>query len=71
MRSRTYIRILLGTLIVSVSFIFFAYSRKTSVTIQKDPDCGGKLNEKCGEKKAQTEFILWESISRNLLSINR
>jgi hypothetical protein len=64
MTPRTYIRLLLLILIFSVSFILFSYSRKTSSPGQKDPDG----SEKCSRNKAQTEFILWESLSRNLLS---
>jgi hypothetical protein len=67
MKPTTYIRLLLLILIVSISLILFSYSRKIPTASQKDPDCNGK----CDQKKAQTEFILWESLSRNLLSASR
>jgi hypothetical protein len=67
MKPKTYIRLLLFILIVSISILFFSYSRKIPSAGQKDRDCNGK----CDQKKIQTEFILWESLSRNLLSGSR
>ncbi|MDP4148937.1 MAG: hypothetical protein Q8927_05155 [Bacteroidota bacterium] len=66
MKPRTYIRLLLLMLVLSVSIILFAYSHKTSSPGQKDPDC----SEKCSQNKAQTEFVLWESLSRSLLTVS-
>jgi hypothetical protein len=67
MKPRTYIRLVLLILIVSISFIFFSYSHKISSPDLKDHECNGKSDQ----KKIQTEFILWESLSRNLLSASR
>ena len=67
MRTKTYIRIFLLILVTSASLILFSYSRKktTETTQDQSTECGGKS---CGEKKAQSEFILWESLTRNLLT---
>lgn len=65
MKTKTYIRILLVVLVASTSLILFSYSRKnTDPNIERSTECGGKG---C-EKKAQSDFILWESLTRNLLS---
>lgn len=65
MKRKLYIRISLFVLALSVSLMLFSYVRVKAAR-QDDPnnECSGKC-----EKKAQTEFILWESITRNLLMI--
>jgi len=66
MRSKTYIRLFFLVLVTAASLILFSYSRKkASPESERSSECSG--SKPC-EKKAQTEFILWESISRNLLS---
>ena len=66
MRTKTYIRLFLLILVTSTSLILFSYSRKKSTepNVERSTECGGKS---C-EKKAQSEFILWESLTRNLLT---
>jgi hypothetical protein len=65
MRSKTYIRLLLVLLVTAASLILFSYSqKKTDPATERSTECGGKS---C-EKKTQSEFILWESLTRNLLS---
>lgn len=64
MKSRTYIRLFLFILVAAVSVILFSYSHKSEQSNQGSPECSGK----CEQKKTQTEFILWESLSRNLFS---
>jgi hypothetical protein len=64
MKAKTYIRVLLFILIASISILLFSYSRK-NLSNGQTPDCSGK----CEQKRSQTEFILWESLSRNLLSL--
>ena len=66
MKAKTYIRISLFILVAAISLLLFSYSRKNSNS-QVMPDCSGK----CEQKKPQAEFILWESLSRNLFSFNR
>jgi hypothetical protein len=67
MRSKTYIRLFLLVLVASISFLLFSYSHKNAANADKNEDCGNC--GKCGKKKAaETEFILWESLSRNFLS---
>ena len=66
MRSSTYIRLFFIILVTAASFVLFSYARtKTAVAEpERSSECGGKS---C-EKKTQSEFILWESLTRNLLS---
>ncbi|HWK02385.1 MAG TPA: hypothetical protein VNS58_02055 [Puia sp.] len=66
MRSKTFLRLFFLVLVASVSCLLFSYSHKNSADAEKSDDCG-----KCSKKKAQTEFILWESLSRNFLSASR
>jgi hypothetical protein len=49
-----------------MSLILFSYNRSKAST---DEDSNGEAG-KCPQKKAQTEYILWESLTHNLLSIN-
>ncbi|MBN9379351.1 MAG: hypothetical protein J0H74_01215 [Chitinophagaceae bacterium] len=66
MRSRTYLRLSLLILVTAASLVLFSYSRKKAEPeSERSSECGG--NKSC-EKKAQSEFILWESLTRNLLS---
>jgi hypothetical protein len=64
MKSKTYFRLFLFILVTAISLALFAYSHKTIPGNQGNPDCSGK----CEPNKTQTEFILWESLSRNLFS---
>lgn len=68
MRYKTYLRLFFLVLVASISFLLFSYSRKNAENSDKDKseECG-----KCSQKKTQTEFILWESLSRNFLSASR
>jgi len=66
MRSKTYIRLFFLLLVVATSLILFSYSRKkTDPNVERSSECGGS---KSCDKNAQSEFILWESLTRNLLS---
>ncbi|MDO6434244.1 hypothetical protein Q4E93_26780 [Flavitalea sp. BT771] len=64
MRSRTYFRLSFLILVTAASLILFSYSRKKA---EPDTDRSSECSKSC-EKKSQTEFILWESFTRNLLS---
>jgi hypothetical protein len=66
MQRKMYIRLLILILVASMSFLLFSYSRSGASTDEDSNGEGGK----CPQKKAQTEYILWESLTRNLLSIN-
>ena len=66
MRYKTYLRLFFLVLVASISFLLFSYSRKGAENSDKSEECG-----KCSQKKTQTEFILWESLSRNFLSASR
>ncbi|HEY8971196.1 MAG TPA: hypothetical protein VIM64_18960 [Puia sp.] len=65
MKTKTYIRLLLIVLVASTSLILFSYShKKTDPNVERSTECG----DKGCEKKTQSDFILWESLTRNLLS---
>jgi hypothetical protein len=66
MKFKTYIRLFFLVLAASISFLLFSYSHKSAAETDKNEECG-----KCGKKKAQTEFILFESLSRSFLSASR
>ena len=54
-------------LALSVSLMLFSYVRaRASRPDDPNNECGNKCN-----KKAQTEYILWESITHNLLMVKR
>ena len=69
MKAKTYIRILLIVLIVSISCIVVVFTRQRNIVNSGNPDCSsGKCDD---QQKTQTEFIFWESLSRNILSAGR
>jgi hypothetical protein len=52
---------------VSVSFMLFSYVRtRTSGPTEEKENCDAK----CGQKKVQHEYILFESLTHNLFSVN-
>ncbi|HEY4209559.1 MAG TPA: hypothetical protein VGM31_22190 [Puia sp.] len=65
MKTKTYIRLFVIVLVASASLILLSYShKKVSTSEERSTECGGKS---C-DQKSQSEFILWESLTRNLLS---
>jgi hypothetical protein len=71
MNPKAYTRLLILVLVASISFILFAYSRSTSAGTTENQDCPDAADKCCEQKKGHTDFIFWESLSRNLLSANR
>lgn len=67
MKSKTYLQIFLLILVASISLFLFSYSHKATTSDKEDTNG----QEKCCQKKVHSEFILWESLSRNLLSASR
>jgi hypothetical protein len=67
MKSKNYIRLFILVLLVSASLALISYTR-TNAHASDNKECTD--GEKCCNKKVQTEFILWESISRNLFGSN-
>jgi hypothetical protein len=67
MKLRTYIRLFLLALVTATSLALISY-KHTKTTAADNKECTD--GEKCCQKKVQTEFILWESISRNLFGNN-
>lgn len=68
MKRKLYIRLSIITLAVSLSLMLFSYVRARA-SRQDDPtnECGNK----CAGKKSHTEYILFESITRNLLMVKQ
>jgi hypothetical protein len=62
-----YIRLFVLLLVVSVSLVLFSYVRGRASS-SEDNNCEGS---KCPNGKTRTEYILWESLTRNLLVSNR
>jgi len=65
MKRKLYIRLSILVLAISLSLMLVSYARMRSHTDDPTNECGNK----CSGKKAQTEYILWESITRNLLMV--
>jgi hypothetical protein len=63
MKASVYTKILVSLLVIVSALALISYSR--SKTAAKE-ECSGSV--KCGGKKVQNEFIIWESFSNNLLS---
>ncbi len=57
------IRLFIGTLVVALSLIFFSYVHART-SRQEEPN--GETG-KCESGNTQSEFILWESLTHNLL----
>jgi hypothetical protein len=55
------IRLFIGVLAIAFSLILFSYAR---ARVSREEEPNGETG-KCG--KAQTEFILWQSLTHNLL----
>jgi hypothetical protein len=66
MKRTTYIRLSIFTLLLATSLVLISYSHKKATP--DDKEC--TESEKGSQKKVQTEFILWESFSRNLFGSN-
>ena len=67
MKAKSFLRVFLLVLIASISVFLFSWSHKTTDSSESNNCESGK----CSEKKSQSEFILWESLTRNLLSASR
>jgi hypothetical protein len=67
MKRKLYIRLSILTLAISLSLMLFSYVRARAS--RQDEPTTNECGNKCPNKKAQTEYILWESITRNLLMV--
>ena len=68
MARNKYIRLLVLFLVVSVSLVLFSYARTHNTAAPDDTNCEGS---KCPSGKTKAEYILWESLTHNLLVSNR
>ena len=64
MKASVYTKILVSLLVIVSALALISYSRSKTATTKEE--CSGSV--KCGGKKVQNEFIIWESFSNNLLS---
>jgi hypothetical protein len=69
MKRKLYIRLSVLVLAVSLSLVLVSYVRARASRI--DDPSSNECGNKCESKKAHTEYILWESLTRNLLIIRR
>jgi hypothetical protein len=67
MKRKLYIRLSILVLAVSLGLLLVSYARARSS--RSDDPTTNECGNKCEGKKAQTEYILWESITRNLLMV--
>lgn len=71
MKRNLFIRLFFAVLVTSLSLLLFSYAHsRTSASRSKDEERNCESG-KCGSGKHQTEYILWESITRNLLIVKR
>jgi hypothetical protein len=61
-------RLVLLTAIAACSVVLFAATVPGKITTEEKPT--GCTNTNKADKKSKTEFIMWESVSRHLLSQN-
>jgi hypothetical protein len=64
MKPSVYTKIFVSLLVVLSALALISYSRSKTASIKEE--CSGSA--KCGGKKVQNEYIIWESFSTNLLS---
>ncbi len=65
MKNANFIRLMFLILAVVFSALLFSAPQKTQAASES---CTEEREEKCDDKKIQTDMILWESIGRHLLS---
>ncbi len=64
MQTSGYTKIFVLLLVVLSALALISYSRAKTTLVKEE--CSGSA--KCGGKKIQNEYIIWESFSTNLLS---
>lgn len=64
MKSSMYTKFLVLMLVVLGALALISYARSKNVPIKEE--CSGSTN--CSGKKLQSDFIIWESFSKSLLS---
>jgi hypothetical protein len=67
MKRNKYIRLFVLVLAIALSLGLFSYVRAHNSRTE-DPNCEGS---KCPNGKSKSEYILWESLTHNLLVSNR
>ena len=64
MKRQHYLRLLIVVLVTGASVLLFSYVRARNSRPEEPCNEGGK----CSGGKAKTEYILWESLTHNLLA---
>lgn len=64
MKRQHYLRLFIVVLVTGVSVLLFSYVRARNSRSEEPCNEGGK----CNGGKAKTEYILWESLTHNLLA---
>jgi hypothetical protein len=68
MRSGNYIKLFVFAMLVATGLVLLSYTHIHPTNKSSNTECSD--GETCGQKKIQTEFILWESLSQSLLGNN-
>ena len=66
MKPKTYLRLFLLVLLISSGLLLFSYS-KSKASDNSAKEC---IDDSKCQKKGQTEYILWESISQDIFGVN-
>ena len=66
MKRQLYLRLFIVVLVTGASVLLFSYVRARNSRADEPCNEGGK----CPGSKAKTEYILWESLTHNLLTAN-
>jgi hypothetical protein len=65
MKASVYTKIFVLVLIIFSALALVSYSRSKAAPGKEDCSVSGK----CSSKKTQSEFMIWEAFSKNLLSV--
>jgi len=65
MKASVYTKIFVLVLVIFSALALVSYSRSKATSGKEDCSVSGK----CNSKKIQSEFMIWEAFSKNLLSV--
>ena len=68
MKRKTFFRLFLIILLASSGLLLFSYNKSKASNSSDNKECTDE--NKCSRKKVQSEYILWESLTRDLFGTN-
>ena len=68
MKRKTFFRLFLIILITSSGLLLFSYNKSKASNSSDNKECTD--DSKSCQKKVQSEYILWESLTRDLFGTN-